>query len=302
MLKEFAVEPRAIETWNNFRLVVGGCGVDKGRVVADFPKNQWIRDVHALVSTHPSNSEMQVKRAVEMLNNLKKALVRLGRTYQEAKDWIDNAVDSDLEKPFAAIILNNAKVKHDRVLPVGEMSEADQLWRVDTNLRVNREANAIARCAQVLVGISSELLLIDPHFDPLSERWRETLREILQMAKATARTFHRIEYHVEFKGHDPKPDFRSDCEKALPMCIPNGWGLTICRWERKAGGEGLHARYLLTDRGGISFDFGLDRGRDGETTDVHLLSQSVYDQRWADYQRSTSQFELAEEFRIQGKS
>lgn len=302
MLKEFAVEPHAIQTWNNFRLVVGGCGVDKGRVVADFPKNQWIRDVHELFSTHPSNSEMQVKRAVEMLNNLKKAMVRLGRTYVEAKDWIENAVASDLEKPFAAIILNEAKVKHARALHVDEMSEADELWKVDNSLRVNREANAIARCAQPLVRISSELLLIDPHFDPLSERWCDTLREILQMAKATARQFNRIEYHVEFRGHDSKPDFKLDCEKTLPRCIPSGWGLTVYRWERKAGSEGMHARYLLTDRGGISFDFGLDRGRAGETTDVHLLSQSVYDQRWTNYQSQSSEFELIESFRVGGQS
>ena len=302
MHKEFAVEPHAIETWTNFRVVVGDCGVDKGRVVADFPKNQWIRKVRELFSAHPSNSEMQVKKAVEMLSNLKKALVRSGRTYHEAKGWIDNAVLSDLEKPFAAIILNNPKFKNDRVLHVGEISAADQLWKVDTNLCVNREASAIARCAQVLVSISSELLLIDPHFDPLSERWRETLSEILQMAKATSRAFHRIQYHVEVKSREPESGFKADCEKILPKFIPRGWTLGIYRWERKVGGEGLHARYLLTDRGGISFDFGLDRGRAGETTDVHLLSQTVYERRWANYQESTSEFKLIDSFCVGGQA
>jgi hypothetical protein len=49
--------------------------------------------------------------------------------------------------------------------------------------------------------------------------------------------------------------------------IPDGLKVTIFCWRQKTGGADFHARYLITDKGGIAVDAGF--GADGahQTTD-----------------------------------
>jgi len=54
----------------------------------------------------------------------------------------------------------------------------------------------------------------------------------------------------------------------------------------RVGGETFHARYVLTERGGIRFDVGLDEGPVGETTDVTLLDTQLHITRWNDFQET----------------
>ncbi len=56
----------------------------------------------------------------------------------------------------------------------------------------------------------------------------------------------------------------------------------------------MHSRYLLTERGGMRFDYGLAAGPAGQTTDVQLLNDGLYEARWNNYQPSTAAFELVE--------
>ena len=45
MLKEFALEPEALASWESFRYLIEKFGVSKGRVISRFPK-QWKRLVY----------------------------------------------------------------------------------------------------------------------------------------------------------------------------------------------------------------------------------------------------------------
>jgi hypothetical protein len=53
---------------------------------------------------------------------------------------------------------------------------------------------------------------------------------------------------------------------------------------RKTGGEKLHPRFLLTELGGIQFDYGLDAGdAPGDTTIVTLMDHDLWQAVRADY-------------------
>jgi hypothetical protein len=82
--------------------------------------------------------------------------------------------------------------------------------------------------------------------------------------------------------------------------IPRGVVLKIVRWSEQAGGEKFHARYILTDIGGVRFDVGLDSGDPGQTTDVSLLDFTLYRQRWDDYQQATAEFKYEDEVVVLG--
>jgi hypothetical protein len=44
------------------------------------------------------------------------------------------------------------------------------------------------------------------------------------------------------------------------------------RWREKRDGEDFHARYLLTERGGIAADAGFSAEESQQTTDMHLMT------------------------------
>jgi hypothetical protein len=61
--------------------------------------------------------------------------------------------------------------------------------------------------------------------------------------------------------------------------IPDGMTVSIVRWREKDGGEDFHARFVLTDKGGIAIDAGLSAEGNHQTTIMHLMSRGLVGQR-----------------------
>ena len=89
--------------------------------------------------------------------------------------------------------------------------------------------------------------------------------------------------------------------------IPGGVELQVFRWKQRPGGRELHRRFILTERGGIWIDQGLDAGNTGEMTDVGLMLEQVRLERWQDYDRVRTDgaggrlnttFEFVDAFRV----
>ena len=93
--------------------------------------------------------------------------------------------------------------------------------------------------------------------------------------------------------------------KFLLQVVPRECEITFFRWRRRKPGEDLHPRYVLTDIGGFRFERGLDDGEPGETTDVGVLAQALYSERWKDFQfdKSTGKaatYDLVDRIRVVG--
>jgi hypothetical protein len=82
--------------------------------------------------------------------------------------------------------------------------------------------------------------------------------------------------------------------------IPEFLKCIFIHWKQRDDGESLHPRYVLTDRGGVRIEHGLDEGNEGETTDISLLDETLYRQRWADFQKPTVTFEFVDEVVVKG--
>ena len=76
--------------------------------------------------------------------------------------------------------------------------------------------------------------------------------------------------------------------------------MRVFRWEIEERGDELHARYVMTERGGIRYDFGLDEKKFNKTTDVMLMDPQVYKERWKNYQKETSPFKFHDVLTIEG--
>jgi hypothetical protein len=105
----------------------------------------------------------------------------------------------------------------------------------------------------------------------------------------------RIEIHTQFdESKSPsRDDFAAQFRSViLSKVVPVGVRLIIKRWQNCDGGEGLHNRYILTERGGLSFGWGLDEGDPQRTDDITLLADGVYRQRWEQYCGEYPAFDL----------
>lgn len=160
---------------------------------------------------------------------------------------------------------------------------------------MDRTAEALAACVVPLGMISREVKFIDPYFstDP---KWVSVLVEFLESCLRVGAKFRRIEIYTGDKT--PLDFLEQTARERIVNRLPPGVDVHFLAWRRFEDGERLHARYVLTDRGGIGFDVGLDEGKPGETTDVRLLSQELYEMRWREFQPNSHTFELVGQFTL----
>lgn len=307
MIHEYAVEPDSLCSLERCKIVLDNCGIHKGRLVAEYPKDWKKRVVQAVQGFYGSlpGSEVKLKSAIDRLtgSRVQDKLIRRNRQYSaEEKRWLDNALDQHKVLPFTAILAKDGVSGFEYVLPVDELGDDIPLWEVPTQTICERKATELSNCSRMLLRMSKEVLFVDAHFDPTERRFRNTLRQFLETACSEMKQIVRAEYHML----EPKyglTDLQDYASKLLPPEIPKCVSLTLLVWQKRIPGDSIHARYILTERGGIGFDFGLDEALDshqGETTDVRILDPLVYSARWRAIQKATADFDLLYEMPIKG--
>ena len=70
--------------------------------------------------------------------------------------------------------------------------------------------------------------------------------------------------------------------------------VTIFCWREKVGGADFHARYLLTDKGGIGIDGGFSAEGGHQTTDMHLMTFELSQERLKQFSPDATDYELVE--------
>ena len=103
-------------------------------------------------------------------------------------------------------------------------------------------------------------------------------------------------------GHQARAISNKSVKKTLPIIIPQGVQLRIVRWKEKAGGDKLHNRYILSERGGLRFGNGLHEA-DGEQSDeVELLEFGTARDRFERYAGKVASFDFVDDIVIAGSN
>ena len=299
MLHEFAVDPAVLNNWSDFRFLTSQFGIEHGRMISRFPK-KWkalVYDASSLCG------DIERKRIEEALTTIDAKLFLQQRIYDGNQPWLLNAETQHQNKPFRAIVSSSNPRSLYHVLVIDEISDRCVLWHVHKERCVSRQEKAMVECAIPILKQSREMLLVDPHFAPEMVRYRQTLEKFAEAVQQHCLGVARLEYHLEEKS--TYAFFSQRCQTDLPQLIPRGLQFRFIRWREKAGGEKLHARYLLTDIAGLRYETGLDTGAPGETVDVSLLDPAIYSLRWGQYQNAqqnnlTGAFQYVDEVTIVG--
>jgi hypothetical protein len=296
MLYEYAVEPTLLNNWGNFRYFAEKFGVPQGRLLPRYPKH-WKRLVYESLS---NCGEIERKKIEEGLVRLDDRMLDRKHEWDDQKDWFTNGEAEHFRRPFHAILAKTNPNQRDFVLEGNYVDENHPLWKVSTSPVVARTAREMADCVAPLLRASTKIFLIDPHFGPENPRHRRPLEAFLAVAleRRGGAPLEKIEVHTGAKS--AADFFREKCNACLPKIIPRGISVRLVRWRQKDGGEKLHNRYILTERGGVSLGVGLDDGAPGETDDVKLLDQETYELRWKQYTNSDPAFDFVDDLIIVG--
>lgn len=311
MIHEYALDPEVAFTKDGFWGLLKDFGVSHGRVLVECPSAAWRKAMEAaLIRARNELGAMAFARLQERWAELlrTKAIVRRRTEYGNvtSSSWMARALAEHQGEPFRAILGNPTNGNEREVLTKEQVDLGDERWETKTQRIVDRDANSIAACVGPLGRISKHLLLIDPYFNE-DRKWQQSLISMLTACRADDGHFdlievHTREYHMDERStgrRSPVASKRSVLEdeltRSLPRQLPGNVQIRFFVWREREGGDRYHRRYILTERGGVFVEGGLDRGTDGQTTDVGLLNEDVFAQRWREYQRETAAFDLVGE-------
>lgn len=245
-------------------------------------------------------TEIERARIEVRLQNIDDRLLKKSRDYNGEQPWVENALTQHENAPFHAVITLIKQPNTETVLVANEVDETNLHWNIPTQVTAARVAQDLAIAVSPLLQSAEEIIFVDPHFDPDVRRFRRPLEKFLEQALFQNSRLRRIEYH--FKDGYNKPNFDNDfkrlCQQKIAPLIPIGSEIKLVRWKERARGEDFHARYILTDKGGVLIDKGLDDDDDdgGQTTPVVLLKPNIYAKVWKDFQKFVDLMQCTYEF------
>jgi hypothetical protein len=280
MLKEFALEPDMLGTWENFRYFIEKFGVGQGRLISQFPKN-WRRLVYE--AAQRSSRDVELKRIEERLSELDdRVLLRRGRPGGDAsKGWLDRAIVEHAREPFAAIIAAENPNSNPAVMLNVDVHADHPTFRAQPQTIIQRTATDIVGCADCLLQYGRTIKWVDYVFDPGKPRWQRPLSKAISILVSRA-TAVRLEIHRECSNDIQRTNLKQSFNGYAQTLSLGEVELVLCLHPERT----MHDRYVLVEFGGLSIGHGLDDNEDGGGTpeaNVSLLQDEVFDARWAQF-------------------
>lgn len=188
MLYTYAIEPDVLVTWDKCRNTLNLMGFQHGRAIAAYPSRRRWKDLVRAACRRNGTPEHDRKRIFRKIQLSNAKLIASAAQYDdslqpEAERWIRNAVTQQAAiRAFQAILATRDLGGHPDVILEEDVDESHERLAVPRESDVLREPRALAAHVATLIRNSSELLLIDPHFDPSKDRWRPIVRACIELA------------------------------------------------------------------------------------------------------------------------
>ena len=272
--KEYAIEPSLFSNYNLGSEILGGIGIEHGRIIGAVPK-KWARRVLEFVRAR--NRDVDQTRLVERLNGLKAAIVPREHDYDGLRRWIDQVLECHAQRPFDGILADG---RHPRL----EVTDAtpglveEACSDCERRLEVPRIALNLAEALAPVLGRAKDVIVVDGYFNPsvplAKSKWLRPVEAIASKLRRDGQLA-RFEVHALSSRHDPWKGglFSQHCRNNLAAALPNGVSIDAILWTERAGGAQFHERLIVTDLGGVAVDPGIDDGPAGETYVLRLLGK-----------------------------
>jgi len=293
MIYEYAVSPKLFGSLPNLGLLFHAFAASSGRMVSDYPRRKWTQLARELIARTVSE-DSERKEYMELLMALEKyALVeRQGPLWTKEKNWIDNAMDEHHQRPFHGILVDAPISNEPRVIAMGASMQRHAAWQASGTSTVPRRAADMVKSVVSLIEMSTTLVLVDRNFDPADGRFSNVLATFADRIKAQAHQprIQQIKFVTTYEKFSTAAAFEERCRDFLPGAIPIGISVSFHLKAKNL----LHKRVVLTDRGCVLFDPGLDEGI-GEAL-IGRLSIDEFQSEWSMWNKN-----VVSTFTIDGK-
>ena len=272
MFKKFAVQPTALRRFDYFRYVMEKLAFDQGRVLLCYPK-AWPRAVLDSLEC----GDIERTRFVELLHKYKEdRMVSSGLPYDGALGWLANVLQLDGSVYDKLIVDENASWPSSAT-DVAQISAVDEeFFRCPREIRCLNTAQNLAQAAKVLLHKATRVALVDPYFKAEQRNRISVLTALVDLALDGGRT---VEFFIftnaDYLPKDRGATARKAFDGGVRRCLPKGLGVTFYFIDRGASRQSFHARYLLTDKGGLRYDRGFEAPIEPEVVDISIIDGAL---------------------------
>lgn len=296
LFREYALDPRLLSNWKDFRFFYEAFGWGTGRLIARYPK-RWKRLVFESLGDCTPIEKKKIEERMARMHE--KMVIRNSEWDPAESDWLANAENEHRVRPFYRLVALDNPREHPDVLLGADVDEDDEAWRMESGMDVERQAPELASVIRHMLRSARSIYLIDPHFAPDRTKFVRSLKAFIDVCHSDRTcTLETFEYHTTDK-HEAG-FFRHKCADSVAGILRVGETLRFVRWKQRPGGEKLHDRFVLTDLGGVRYTVGLDCGQEGETTGIEILSRTSFEKATRDYLSKTPAFDFVDDFVLEG--
>lgn len=259
MIKQFVVELGAINLKNGAELNQAYLNLRKGE------GRVWVvidpdRDIATeLVHTRKGIQRSQVVALIQKIHTAR----RNASLWTPEKGWRDNVISENARESFHAVLVKGEAGGDPGNFRTWTSSfdpfDSAGIWDLERSLEVGRSANKMCQLLGSLLSISKQISVVDPYL--LSGNGTRYVPFLSALCTSAIRLVGcaQIDWHTKFDGNA-----FGISENALTSAISeirDRPSIHVHRWEGDFDpGTGaatkLHPRYVFTDQGCISFDWG----------------------------------------------
>ena len=300
MIADCAIDPKVMGKWKgSLEKLDDRLGVEHGRLVSQMPK-KWIKEVFEIAKELAKNgeqSEMDLKRVEAFLYDSffrRSVLKKARRNFASDKSWIESVTECE---PAFDLIIASIDSHEENVVSIENLEPKKPPFFQDRSVTIPCLSDEMINSMRLLIEESHEFVIVDPYCRPefnsskvsLPTGYRSTLISLFKYFSKTKTNPQRIDIHTSASLQDTgfdKFDAERDREiwerdflsktKNYNLEIPvkiNYWNPSP---EADKKNEKLHARYFLTDKGGVNLDLGFQEIPDRENR-LSLLSNNEWE-------------------------
>jgi hypothetical protein len=303
ILAEFAVNPDAIKEWRDLKIITMNFGFEHGAVISLFP-SKWIAGLKQKAEAELKGTR-EYLGVIEKLNTIKNdVLIKSGREYDPTQAWIDNSIRQHQTKNFYKIIHVDGLPGQTDVIGFDDLDET--VFRDLREGTIKRKASVLAEVSRLLLVNSKNVQFIDPFFSAKGTKFFKTLEEMLRVADYDGRNV-SIQVHASYKHSNTSVDIEDEkqiLDRHLKPRISVGKRIEFYWWDDNNTAE-IHARYLITEKGGIRFDRGFAEpnvlNQQEADTDVSMMTNSMINSIAPKYNESSSAYRVVGKHTVHGE-
>lgn len=310
MLREYALDPNVLTNWKDFRYFIEKFGISEGRLISKYPK-KWKYFVYlslAKNAKYPKSAEIEInlKEEIDKIDPNIIAPARKNYFWDHKTSWLISAVEEHKRKAFHAIISNERHEECSELLVADFLNEKHKLWKSQRELCIPRDKKELAKALSLFLQVSQDIVFIDQYFRPGKDEFISTFKYYLKnlFVFEYKRTRINVKIFTSYINEIDHKWFYKACDEHFSYIIPKGLSMKICRVifsGEDVESDDMHNRYILSERGGVRFAWGLDSGKPNKNDDISFLDEDVYQKRWSQYCGKRLGYDIFDEHVISGK-